>query len=106
MSKDERPHRVQLSRRKGWKMPENIVSVARPGRWGNPFRVGVDGDAAECVRKFREQLIPYSHKGPSGTALSDFLLSDANRALDFSHNGRRLIEGHIIGDVFVLLPKG
>jgi hypothetical protein len=34
------PIRVQLSRKKGWKMPENTVSVARPGFWGNPFKVG------------------------------------------------------------------
>lgn len=31
------PGRVQLSRAKGWKMPENTVRVSRPGRWGNPF---------------------------------------------------------------------
>jgi len=29
------PIRVQLSRRKGWKMPPNTVKVARPSRWGN-----------------------------------------------------------------------
>lgn len=29
------PVRIQLSRRKGWRMPENTVSVARPGMWGN-----------------------------------------------------------------------
>jgi hypothetical protein len=34
------PERIQLSRRKGWRMPSNTVSVARPGRWGNPFSVG------------------------------------------------------------------
>lgn len=34
------PVRVQLSRRKGWRMPENTVSVARPSKWGNPFTVG------------------------------------------------------------------
>lgn len=33
----ERPRRVQLSRRKGWRMPLNTVSVARPRKWGNPF---------------------------------------------------------------------
>lgn len=33
-----KPHRVQLSRKKGWRMPANTVSVARPGRWGNPFK--------------------------------------------------------------------
>jgi len=36
----ERPVRVQLSRKKGWRMPLNTVSVARPGKWGNPFNVG------------------------------------------------------------------
>lgn len=33
------PRRVQLSRRKGWRMPPGAVSVARPTRWGNPFRI-------------------------------------------------------------------
>jgi hypothetical protein len=34
------PERIQLSRKKGWRMPANTVSVARPGKWGNPHRVG------------------------------------------------------------------
>ena len=33
------PVRVRLSRKKGWKLPPDTVSVARPGRWGNPFSV-------------------------------------------------------------------
>ena len=33
------PARVTLSRAKGWKMPPNTVSVARPTRWGNQFQV-------------------------------------------------------------------
>ncbi len=33
------PGRVRLSRKKGWKLPPDTVSVARPGRWGNPFSV-------------------------------------------------------------------
>ncbi|MBQ5949138.1 DUF4326 domain-containing protein [Massilia sp. ST3] len=37
-----KPHRVQLSRKKGWRMPENTISVARPGKWGNPFSVMPD----------------------------------------------------------------
>ena len=31
------PKRVQLSRAKGWRMPENTVKVTRPGPFGNPF---------------------------------------------------------------------
>ena len=30
--------RIQLRRTKGWRMPENTVVVARPTKWGNPFR--------------------------------------------------------------------
>ena len=46
------PIRVQLSRKKGWRMPANTVKVCRPGKWGNPFKVGVDGDAEKCVELF------------------------------------------------------
>lgn len=35
----DKPFRVQLSRQKGWRMPDNTVSVARPTRFGNPFSV-------------------------------------------------------------------
>jgi len=40
-----KPQRIQLSRRKGWKMPPNTVSVARPGRFGNPFKPDAYWDA-------------------------------------------------------------
>ena len=47
------PIRVQRKRTKGWKMPPNTVSVTRPGLFGNPYKVGRDGTAEECVAKFR-----------------------------------------------------
>lgn len=34
------PQRIQLSRAKGWRLPPNTVSVARPTKWGNFYRVG------------------------------------------------------------------
>jgi hypothetical protein len=37
-------------------MPPGAKYVGRPSRWGNPDRVGVDGDAAECVAKYRAGL--------------------------------------------------
>lgn len=33
-------------------MPENAINCARPGKLGNPFVVGRDGNRAECVSKF------------------------------------------------------
>lgn len=37
------PDRIQLSRAKGWRMPENTVKVARPTVYGNPYRIGDKG---------------------------------------------------------------
>jgi hypothetical protein len=45
--------RVQLSRRRGFKLPPNTVNVARPSRWGNPFIVGKHGTREQCVKLFR-----------------------------------------------------
>lgn len=47
------PRRIQRRRAKGWQMPEGAVSVTRPGPWGNPFVVGLDGSHEECVRLYR-----------------------------------------------------
>lgn len=32
------PKRIQRRRTKGWKMPRNTISVARPGPFGNPYK--------------------------------------------------------------------
>jgi hypothetical protein len=50
------PERIQLRRTKGWRKSAGAVVVARPSRWGNPFRVGVDGDRAQCVAAYRQAL--------------------------------------------------
>jgi hypothetical protein len=33
------PQRIQLRRTKGWRKPEGAIVVARPSKWGNPFKV-------------------------------------------------------------------
>lgn len=66
--------RIQLSRRKGWRMPENTVKVDRTTKWGNPFdfrrseycwialSYGCRGDRLgrqeASVRAFREWINP------------------------------------------------
>lgn len=32
----------------------NSVYIGRGSPWGNPYKIGVDGDRAEVIRKFRE----------------------------------------------------
>lgn len=71
----DRPHRVQLSRKKGWRMPANTVSVARPGRWSNPFTVAEVGMPA-AIDAFRVLMTG----GWSPGCLSHLTDSDYNRA--------------------------
>lgn len=37
-----RPQGIQQQRTKGWRKPEGAISVARPTRYGNPYRIGDD----------------------------------------------------------------
>lgn len=59
------PRRIQRSRAKGWKLPENTVCVDRSTQWGNPFKVGEIMDslepqpltAKEAVELFRQAVL-------------------------------------------------
>jgi len=68
------PKRIQLRRTKGWRKPEGAVVVARPSKWGNPFRVGARIDAigrraagvligsrAEAVGLYRSHAATWRH---------------------------------------------
>lgn len=46
------PRRIQRKRTKGWRMPENTVSVCRPGKWGNPFVVSNFTTPQACVNHY------------------------------------------------------
>ena len=51
--------RIQRKRTKGWRMPAGAVYVGRPTVWGNPFKVGIDGDATECVRRYEIGMLTH-----------------------------------------------
>ena len=52
------PAEIQLHRVKGWRLPPGAVSVARPTKWGNPYRVGVEVETAEeAVLAYARDLI-------------------------------------------------
>ena len=38
-------------------VPEGAVYIGRPSYWGNPFTIGVDGNRAQVIEKFRAQLL-------------------------------------------------
>jgi hypothetical protein len=49
--------RIRLSRRKGWRLPDGAVVVARPTKWGNPHRVRADLTADQAVALYRSELL-------------------------------------------------
>ena len=51
------PQRIQLSRKRGYRKPSTAVRVTRPGKYGNPYHVGVHGDSAECVALFEALML-------------------------------------------------
>jgi hypothetical protein len=52
------PVRIQRSRKHKQVSPNGlpIVYVGRPTKWGNPFKVGKDVTAAECVSKYKSSM--------------------------------------------------
>lgn len=46
--------RVLNKRRDG--VPLGAVYVGRPSKWGNPYRIGVDGTREEVVQLYRERF--------------------------------------------------
>lgn len=56
------PQRIRLRRTKGWRKPEGAIVVARPSRWGNPWKVERRGDEWAVVeydkRGFRTGFAP------------------------------------------------
>lgn len=58
VSDDALPHRVQLSRVRGFLLPPRTVSVAAPTRWANPYRPAARSPEANtaAVGHFRDYL--------------------------------------------------
>lgn len=85
------PERIQRQRVRGWRMPENAISVARPSKWGNPFIIGRTigcDDREDAVALHRGWLeyghtAPYPHPGESARLadLRERLLADARELI-------------------------
>jgi len=51
-----RPRRLQLSRKKGYRLPAGAVVVSRPTKWGNPYKPDKMSRAA-AVAAYRRDLL-------------------------------------------------
>jgi len=53
-----KPKRIQRKRTRGWKMPEGVVYVGRPTKWGNPWAERLTPTAREdSISNYREYII-------------------------------------------------
>mgnify|MGYP001600842347 CR=1 FL=1 len=39
-------------------IPQGSVYIGRGTRWGNPFKIGVDGDRVEVCDRFEKEVLP------------------------------------------------
>lgn len=76
------PVRLQLRRTKGWRLPAGAVNVARPGRWGNPYRVDLFGRELAIALFARSLAGAFSEEGIPAELL------DAARAAHLSFLAR------------------
>lgn len=83
-----KPQRLQLSRRKGFNLQRAsralnglpAVNVARPSKYGNPFKVGEWGDAANCVKEYRQTFYTYKSNAADNKAMVRKFLRGKNLA--------------------------
>ncbi|MDR9443276.1 MAG: DUF4326 domain-containing protein [Schleiferiaceae bacterium] len=52
------PHRLRFHRRRGFRLPDNALRVARPSRFSNPFRV-----AQMPGKEYYLVFLPHSYEG-------------------------------------------
>jgi len=78
------PHRIQLKRSKGWRMPPDTIKVDRSTRWGNPFTAQECGSIAAAVARHASWMQGQA-EAPDG------------RAPPASDEIRRELAGHNLG---------
>lgn len=114
-SMSEKPQRVQLSRKAGWKMPPNTMKVDRSTKWGNPFPIGKEGpnymDDKAGGKEYGQAGQDGENSGTGGNYPRGFRFNTHDDALNFARhvyeNGdrffvhsdvnvrKRYVEGHV-----------
>lgn len=51
------PTRVQRKRTKGFRLPPNTLCCTRPGKWGNPFQVGISHPVSIDTGNFKTDMV-------------------------------------------------
>jgi hypothetical protein len=64
------PRRIQLSRKKGFRLPASAIVVSRPTKWGNPYKPG-KFTRAQAVAFYRRDLIAGKLRADAADARSE-----------------------------------
>jgi hypothetical protein len=82
----DKPKRIQLSRKRGWRKPDGVVSVGRGTRWGNPFKLDGTIDARYVNEDVRDRLKarPVCGEMSAREAVAAFRLNLLRGELSFS----------------------
>lgn len=65
------PIRIQRKRTKGWKMPENTVSVTRPGKWGNPLKLPWVSNKEDAIKTLVSEYTKWLLRGDLKITVDD-----------------------------------
>lgn len=65
------PRRIQLSRKKGFRLPPGTVVVSRPTKWGNPFKVDAACSREEATKLHRSLLVDGRFRETASVSATD-----------------------------------
>lgn len=57
-----KPYRFKIERKAGWHKPAGGIIVARPTKWGNPYKLGPRCTRAQMVSKYEARLAAMPEK--------------------------------------------
>lgn len=93
------PIRVQRKRTKGYRMPANTKSVTRPGRFGNPYKIGMhnvwDIKDSKTGKSLKDILVAKNGENKYHT-VEDVLLAYREK-IKASGAMQRLIKRELVG---------
>lgn len=109
------PERIQLKRVKGWRLPPNAVSVARPTRYGNPFRYRSDSALARVPAALGDGAWEYEGRISADGARHDYHHPDGRVTIchvrymtmtEIVETYRRALTGDLTPSMISALPSG
>jgi hypothetical protein len=109
------PERIQLRRTAGWRLPPGAVNVARPTKWGNPFRYRTPTGLARCPAAVGDGDWEYEGRISADSARHDYYHQDGRVTVchvrymtraEIVETYRRALTGDLTPAMRLALPSG